>query len=289
MLYRLTFFAALVLSVVLVSGADAVTISPTKQSLTLNAGETKTVFVTVTNDSAENVTLTSSVDPFTVDSDTGTALFGQSDVAQRWISISPRNATVRANAQERIAFTISVPEDAPPESHYLGLFAETKPADGDVVAGTRIGSLLFLYVAGSFQESFVPQDFSPDRPVVFAAAPSVFLHAINEGNIHVIPQGEVVATDVFGRVVAGIRLNEEQIKVFPKKSFVRPILFDNLPKTVVGPLDVRVRIVYGLSEQTFFSHTRVWVFPPLFLGLLGAVLVSFVLIVAVRKHRGTQL
>lgn len=260
--------------------AQAFSLSPTKQTVSVDPGQQHTVRVSIQNTDTETIIIEPLIDSFSVDSDTGLPVFGVESRAKEWVTALSQKATLLPGEERVFTYAIAVPEQATPGAYYLGLFAQTVSDGESIQAQTRLGSLLFLYVAGDVQESLVRDDFSAQQGIFFQTNPSVFLQLANTGNIHVIPQGEIVATNIFGKEVWRASFNDQQIKVFPDEKMRRDIDIEKLPLTAIGPIHVSAHIQYGITQQTFSTGTSFWIVPPvvtvIILFLIGAVLLFFI-------------
>jgi len=262
----------------------AFSIEPTKQTISIDPGVEATVFVTVLNSEKKVITVEPDIDSFSVDSATGLSEFGIQDDAEDWVHATPKSATLSPGEQQVFAYTITVPKNAVPGAHYLGLFAKSTSTNGTVEAQSRVGSLLFLYVAGEIRESLLRDTFFSGRSYFFGQTPTIFLQLTNNGNIHVVPQGELVAIDMFGKEVWRGPVNEKNIKVFPRETFERTIQLESLPKTVFGLVYVSLHVRYGLTEQVFTMGTSFWLIPFFMVYLVGGGVILLFVFFKIKKR-----
>lgn len=240
---------------------QALSITPTKQAITVEPGAQQDVRVTIINEGPTATVLKTLVDPFSSDTATGLPVFGESDEAAAWVDILPRKLTLRPGEQTDVTYTIRVPKNAEPGAHYLGLFAQTQSEEVGIAAGTRIGSLLFLYVAGDVQESLLRRNFSATKSFFISSDPTISLQMVNEGTIHVVPTGEIVIQDMWDRRIEVRPINPENRKVLPRAVFDRSFVFSDLPIAVIGPVTAYASVNYGLTNQTMTASTTFWVLP----------------------------
>lgn len=263
-------------------GSEAIELSPLRHTLTVDKGEKEIVSIFVTNDQEEQIIITPEVDGFTIDNKTGAAQFGQDDAAKKWITTKEERFELEPNETKEIVFRINVPENTPPGAHYLGLFAKQDADKGQVGIGSRVGTLLFLYVAGEIEESLYRKDFSTNKQLYFLPKFSISLQLQNNGNIHLIPEGQVILLDRKGNVIAQKNLNPEQQKVFPKNVWQQNYLFENISNKHIGELQSLVQIQYGNSEQKIMDSVSFWYIPKIFIiyGLtaLGALIIILIFI-----------
>jgi len=277
----LTFFISSLL--LFAYNANALSITPTRYAVTLEPGAEHQVTITIINDSATAANLKTLIEPFSIDTVTGRPLFGGSDDAVAWIDISPRKFALGPGEQTTITFAIRIPKDAEPGAHYLGLFAQSQSSAGTgITAGSKIGSLLFLYVAGDARESLVRRSFLSTQRLYFFSSPTISLDVINDGTIHVVPTGDIVLWDMWDRKIDSVSVNPKNIKVFPRTSFHRFFTYKDLSSAVVGPVTAYATLQYGLTNQTMTATTTFWMIP---VPLVVAVVVVFLCIYFIFFYR----
>lgn len=275
------------------STTHAVTIAPVRQAAVIDPGSLRTVEVRVKNDESETRVFVPEVEAFTIDSGTGRAVFGAEDEAVSWIEASPASLTLAPEKEGVFSFTILVPVDAEPRSHYLGLFVTEKPKEGQVAVGSRAGSLLFLHVAGPVYEDVSFDVFSALKKWNIGEAPRLFLRLANNGTIHLIPRGELVISIAGGTEIARLPVNAGERKVLPggfweEEYALDEMMFGNL----FGPVRADAEITFGISEKTVGNSILLWYFPrwamSLFAALLFGVMVAAVAIVLLVRRRSMK-
>jgi hypothetical protein len=255
------------------ASARAISISPVRQSVVLDPGTVETISLTVKNDGAETLDIVGSADPFRIDAQTGRAVFGSTDEAKQWVRFKEGAVSIEPGKETELLFTISVPADATPGGHYLGLFAEQKPADGATVGvGSRVGSLLFLYVSGPVQEVLTREVFTAGGVWHRSVPVELFLELANAGSIHAIPGGVIRVESMRGRTLAQFPINPDARKVLPGDVWRQTFEIADLSWRDAGPIRATAFIQYGASQKQITDTMRFW-FVPL------SVLPIFVLVV----------
>ncbi|OGH73349.1 MAG: hypothetical protein A3C90_03125 [Candidatus Magasanikbacteria bacterium RIFCSPHIGHO2_02_FULL_51_14] len=276
------------------SATNAVTIAPVRQAAVIDPGSLRTVEVRVTNDENETRVFVPEVEAFTIDERTGRALFGADDDAVSWIEANPASLTLAPGREGAFSFTIVVPVDAEPRSHYLGLFVTEKPKEGQVAVGSRAGSLLFLHVAGPVYEDLSVEAFSVLKKWNIGEAPRLFLRLENNGTIHLIPRGEIIVSIVGGKEIVRFPINADERKVLPGGVWEETFTLDEgMFGNAFGPVRADIEITFGISEKTIGDSILLWYFPrwamSLFAALLFGVMVVFVAIVLMMRRRRTRI
>lgn len=278
------FFIGFLFLVFLPVGAKAITLTPTRQTAVIDGGKTQTVKIILQNEEKQTVTAKGVVEGFEIDEKTNRAKFGVRDEATEWVTISPSEVTLAAGETKEILFTFTVPETAKTKAHYLGLFALVSAEGGQVGISSRVGSLLFLYTSGSFEEKSDVLDFSAGSMWYTKKPVNIFLTVNNTGNIHVQPQGTVSVKNWQGNVVGVYPINDENHLLLPNKK--RQEVFD-IPLALkdIGKFEARLEYRYGISEHIIVKDISFW-YIPLFV-IIGtgvmALLILFLLVVLAVK------
>lgn len=239
---------------------SALTVSPLRQTIVVDQGEEDRVRIEVTNNSTDAVMLVPEVDAFSLD-EKGRPIFGAADAAIFWVRPEPRKLLIRPKETKSLVFVAPVPKNAEPGAHYLGLFATQKPPEGGVGIGSRVGSLLFLYVSGEYPEELQKVEFGSNRLWYLEPPMELRLALRNTGKIHVVPQGLLAVRNGRGEAVGQFLINEEKQKVLPgavwRASYKLPLpaLLD------AGKLTAVVNVQYGSGNQHIFDAITFWYAP----------------------------
>ncbi len=268
--------------------AQAVSVSPLRQTVVIDPGERQIVEMEVVNADGQEKTVVFEADAFTLDAD-GRPVFGQDDEAVVWVTPEIQSIELAPGGRETARFIIAVPAEAEPMSHYLALFAAELPGLGGVGIGTRVGSLLFLHVGGTATESLEIEDFSYPAGWVRDTSAAYQLTLKNTGTIHVIPAGTIRVSNWWGETIAEIPVNAAGRKMLPYTSWREAWSLPPINVVNAGPLRTDVRLTYGVTGQslTFFGRGG-WFVPPgaiaLVLGMIFVFLLSIVSLVRRRRE-----
>lgn len=255
----------------------ALYISPARQTVIVEPGTAQTIPLNVYNDENEIITLIPEVSPFVIDSKTGAPIFDVEDEAKNWLSVLPRRLRLEPGQRAVFTFNASIPENTQVKSHYLGLFARQKSEGGQVGVGSRVGSLLFLHIAGELEEEVMLEDFASPKKIYFKGPAEIILKLKNSGSIHVVLQGKIEIQNMFGMKKEPIVLNESGYKILPGGEWERDLIVENLSWKDIGKIKLHANIKYGLAEKELHTSSSFWYLPVWF--VISAVLALFLLFV----------
>jgi len=200
--------------------------------------------------------------------------------------VKPIQPDVVVSPKQTIAldFTIEVPANADPGSHWGGVVVRTAPvATGNGAAiQARVGTLVLLNVRGEAKRKLALDSFSMPS---FAESPPIALEVRfkNEGTVHEAPQGTIEVRNLFGGLSATATLPVRN--VLP--GVVRKVEASVGSGFWLGRYTVLLHATYGDNGQELVSKRYVWVLPWRTEGwkfLLGLGLVIWV-ITARRRFR----
>lgn len=191
-----------------------------------------------------------------------------------WIAITTQpNFTIPPKGQTSVEFTITVPIDAEPGTHYGGLLfsaRETSPKEDNITIIKKVGAII-LVGAGNTNASGIIEKFAVSKKF-YTAAPVTLISAFkNAGNVHVQPKGQVAIHNMFGKVIGESHINENAQYILPgstrtfEASFSEPWLF--------GRYSAELTMYYGNPKLEARGTAVFWVIPIKQLGLYGGLLV----------------
>lgn len=265
--------------------AKAFSISPLRHTLVVDSGKSETVFVDIVNESQKEIIVYPEVDAFELDPETGAVKFGTSDIAKSWIEADKKLVNLPPQKKERVNFKVSVPLRSSPGSHYLGLFLKEKSSGGQVGIGSRIGTLLFLHVAGTVEEKLEVQDFSIKNIWNIYKSSELFLQLYNNGTIHLLPGGQIEVRNFRGESVQNILVNKDNRKVLPEEVWKNSYKIQNLTWRDVGPVHLRLHLVYGVTNQIVSEEEIFWYTPWWSLVVVGVfgIMIIYAIIFGIKK------
>ncbi len=264
---------------------SALGVSPAIFELVLEPGEEKTETLRVFNVTNFPLPIKASVKNFTPKEEISEEAKKIFD-ASAWFTLEPTDFILQPKENKIITVTISPPKEAEPGGHYATVYFQPllpvevlSPQTAYLTA--RIGILSFLIIKGEIQEkaslaSWQTESFRQFGPI------SLNLQLKNEGNVHLLPAGEVTVWNWQNKEVTKIPLTPSQILPQTTKqfSFVWP------KKYLLGKFLAQVQLTYGSEQQKIASEKiTFWVIPwlPLSVGILSLTVAGLLLIIVRRR------
>jgi hypothetical protein len=263
----------------------AVTIAPAKVEFNVNPGEEIKFSIYTRNDGEADTYLYSVVKGFTED-EVGTKIWVEDAPEIEWVKI-PEKVSAPPGEMIEVPVTISVPQDAPPGGHFLAVGFGTAPAKqkgSGVAIGVNVLSLVYINVSGNRIDKISVSEFNAKK--FYFSFPVKFAYKIkNEGNTYVRPTGDIEISNIFGRLVANLKVNERELQILPGKEKV----LENEWNTnfAFGPYKAKFNIFYGLNQsKNLVFNYWFFVFPikAVILALVLIIFIFFILPRLVRKY-----
>lgn len=269
----------------------SLTITPPLFQITQSPGTDWNSMLRIVNVNPYDLVISASATDFHPDGETGNAVLEETPPADPtdthrmsgWIILPQGMITIPRGKTADIPFTIRVPINADPGGHYAAILVGTAPGDKQGGSGTSISSkvtsLIFFRVPGAVIEEGDIRDFFATERMVASPDASFSLRFENKGNVHLVPQGEIVITNMWGKERGKIVINERTTfgNVLPNST--RKFAFDWHGESnpfEVGRYSAVATLVYGdEGRKTVYRTTYFWVVPwkPV-LGIIGG-LISF--------------
>jgi hypothetical protein len=206
-----------------------------------------------------------------------------------WIILPQNSVTLDAGEMREIPFTVKVPAGASPGAHFGGIFldaaAGTQQTTGAAV-GYSVGTIISLKIAGDVVEEAQLREFSTDKLVYGTPAVTFSARVENKGNVLERPHGLIEVTDMLGKKVATINVNDSAAPVFPGSDRRYPVKWSS-DDFAFGRYQAVVSLVYGDSaRKTISAATSFWILPlKLILTLIGVLLAVLVMLyLSVRSY-----
>jgi len=215
----------------------------------------------------------------------GHAVVEKQDAAnslKSWLTPGQPDVTIAPKQKIALPFSVDIPANADPGSHWGALLAITAPigqANGTAVS-VRAGVILLVRVSGQVREKLVLESLSVPR---LSESPPIALEARfkNEGTVHEAPRGTIEVRNMFGSLVATGTLPVRN--VLP--GVVRKMDVSVGDGIWLGRYTVLLRARYGDGNQELSARNIVWVVPWRTQGWKLLLAFGFVLwVVLVRKR-----
>ena len=201
-----------------------------------------------------------------------------------WMKLPVAQVTLAGGVSEQINFTLDVPADATPGSHFGSVFVSVDPPDiehkNGAAVGYKVANIVIVRVAGDAVDDANIRQFSTDRFFNSSKNIDFSVRIENTGNILVRPVGPVEVHNMLGQKVDTIMFNaEQQSAVFPGR--VREYKFNWTGQGAgFGRYEAVISPVYGEdgAKKTMSSTVSFWILPIKIIGpALGAL--AFILLI----------
>lgn len=259
----------------------AFSISPLRQAISIEPGNKKSVEMEVKNDVDSRKKFKPQIDTFQID-EKGNIKYSGESIAEQWILYDRNPFILESQEKKRVSFSINVPEQAKPESHYLVLFIKEVGIDGKISASARSGSLLFLHIAGKKEERMTIDRFFSDKNVYFGSSINLNLSARNRGSIDVVPTGRISLTDE-EKVVDKKDVNSSEQIVLPGGKFKRTYSFSDLNWKNTGQISAVAYLKYGRTSKSVSKVIKLWYFPKKALFFAGLLVLGIIMLPLIFK------
>src|SRR6266566_1054456 len=273
--------AAFLLHPFLASAGPLISINPAHVELTATPGAHLVSTFKFWNGTSADLLVHLQAADFTPQGEEGQILVdGEEDLAnslKHWITIAAPDVNIPAGEEPTIDFSLDVPANASPGSHWGTLLAVLAPqgtGPGTAVQ-TRFGLLILVRVLGDVREKLVLESASVPH---FTDSPPITVEARfrNEGTVHEAPQGTIEVRNMFGALVATGTLPVRN--VLP--GVVRKIDASVGDGLWLGRYTVLLSASYGDNPQELVARKIIWVLPWRTQGwkfLLGIGVLTFVI------------
>lgn len=255
----------------------AITLTPPLFQVTQTAGSEWKSMIRMVNSNSYDIVVRVSVQDFHPNGETGNPEFenlptGDPKDSHRmsgWVEIPEQSITIKHSTTGEIPFTVHVPPNADPGGHYAALLVGT---DSGLIEGgsgsgvsSSIGSLIFLRVPGKVVEKGSIRDFYAEDSIVQSTDQSFVLRFENQGNVHLVPQGVIEISNMWGKVRGKVDINQSSTfgNVLPNST--RKFEFkwhgDSSPFEV-GRYKAEATLVYGTdARSTVIRTVYFWIVP----------------------------
>ena len=286
--FILTFLLCFRVGTVHAANDAGVSISPAIIEETIQPGTTKEYSVAIQNqNNYEQIFYVSTKNIVDVE-DGGVPVFSSNQLEKTgmeltdWIKLSIDKITLPPGATQQLNFSVEVPTDAPPGSHFGSIFISVDPPDikesGAAVA-YQVANIISLRVAGEANEVANIRQFSTNSFFYGTKNVDFSVRIENEGNVLVRPSGPLEIKNMLGQKVDTIVFNESQGAIFPGKVREYKINWKG-QGTGFGRYEAIVSPIYGDSgaKKTISSTVSFWILPINIIGPALGILAVILLI-----------
>jgi len=303
-IFLLTLFIVFSNSSLVLAQSIGIKISPVKLEELVDPGQVISRQLKITNDSPIPRNFFVYLRDFGAEGESGQAKllppgtdYGYSIAS--WIDITSEGIDFLAYEEKIINYQIRVPADIGPGGYRGAILMGTEPPrlqidSEEKGAGMSIAqqtaSLVLLQVKGDVDETANIREFNSDKDFYSTPFDINFLVRIeNIGNVHVKPHGAVKISNMFGKEVEVIRVNEKGGNILPGS--IRR--FSNIHwegKNAFGKYTATLGLTYGTDvksggqgKNSLVGVKTFWIIPwriivPLLLIILFVSLITFLLL-----------
>ncbi len=284
------------------NSGQALEIGPPVMNLAGDPGQTIKATISLRDISSGNLIVKGQINDFIASGEDGTPkiLLDDSTTSpysfKSWVAPLPA-LTLKTRELKQLPVTIRIPTNASPGGYYgVVRFTATAPEldSTGVSLSASLGALVLLTVNGQAKEQLSVQEFSINNGgkagTLFEAAPLTFVTRLhNTGNIHEQPAGIVTITDMFGKKVATLGVNQPPRDILPQSIRKFESKLDNTVignRVLFGMYHAELSLHYGANKQTVTSSMTFWVIPYTLILIIILVLVSgfFALRFAIKRY-----
>ena len=188
-----------------------------------------------------------------------------------WVQIAPGPFSIAPGETKDIPFSISVPANASPGAHLGSVFLASEPVRPEtsgIGIGYQVATIISLRIAGDTVEEAVLREFRTDKKIYGKPEVNFIAKIENAGNVVVKPRGPVEITNMFGKKVATLTMNESAGAILPKEVRRFEILWqDN--GLAFGKYEAVMSLGYGEDgRKTISSASGFGYYPASWLVLL---------------------
>ncbi len=263
--------------------AQAISISPIRQVITVSAGENKTVFLELKNN--ENIQKKYKLLVLGVaQNNEGVPIFREKiNLAETWVKPEFSNIKLDQNEEKKVSFNINVPQNVVSGNYYLGLVVqEVNAGSNSIGLSGQVVSLLSLQVSGEAREDL--QILNWQKNNLDKDHWNFILQIKNKGNVDFPLTGLLKIKNWRGEIKEekSIYLGNNLLPQTERSlEFISPVII-SWPTLY----QAEILINYGLTKQTV-SQTVNFLYLPwwFWLVLVVFLILLFLAIIVVVKNR----
>ncbi len=282
------------------ANANGIEVSPVRNDITINPGQSQVVTLTVTNITDKTEVLQGTVNDFVANSnETGqpSILVGQNVYApthslKRFVK-PLTNITLLAGQQQQVPVTISVPANAAGGGYY-GVVrfgpAGTGSKNQTVTLAGSVGTLILLTVPGDIKQQLSIAGFDVETngsaSTYFTSNKNinVVVRFQNEGNIQVAPFGKILLKNRSGKIINIFNVNAVTPPGNVLPNSIRKYTIHLSKVGSFGIYSLEGNFGYGTTGQPISASTTFYVIPiGLIVGFIAFILIVLFLIFGLPK------
>jgi len=275
------------------SGGSGLSVSPTRQELTVNPGAADVVTITLKNISGVDVVAKAEVNDFEAANETGEPkiLVNTSDETARTIRnflVGVSDVELKKDETKKITIPVQIPTNTPSGAYYgvVRYTAKQKQSDANVekqvALNASLGVITLITVPGQITEQIQAVRITAERDgkassFFFQAPEKVAITLKNTGNGFVKPFGRV-AVSKGGKEVYHYEMNNTDPRSNILPDTVRTFKDEIKDIGGFGRYTVTANLSYGKGGTILTLKTSFWIIPIWALALLAALVVLLIVL-----------
>lgn len=255
-------------------------LSPTRIVMQLDPGEEQIVDVQILSREGEKRSYTVAVEDFSVSDDGSDNIqfYGGADgpfSARSWVTPAVSSLTIEHGQRAFFSVKVAVPKNASVGDHYSVVLFQRQPdatKPGGVSMISRIGTLFLITVKGDVIRQGALQQFLVQRHLNWALPVRFGMRYRNTGTVHLVPQGHIEISNIFGVTVDDIPVKDWY--VLRNSTRLREITWQ--PKFAFGYYQAKLFLT-AAGQQPVETQVSFWVIPaiPTALIVIAIFAISF--------------
>lgn len=273
------------------SVSNGFSISPPSFDLNANKGDVVTNTIKIENPTEQLIHIRVRSENFVAYGDGGQINLTEEDSTysiNKWLTFPIDDFNVLPGETYLFDYTLNIPEDAEPGSHYGAIVFSSVPSS-DPNASTvvqEIGSIILIRIPGEVVEEATLITFSSEKN--FYSEPKIKLNALieNVGSVHFKPYGFITIKDILGNKIETIEVQPRNILPGSRRLFDQEFDFNN-----IGIYRAELQLFYKgggktITAETTFTALNTQKLLPIVGVLLGIIV--FYLIFRKRINRAVK-
>jgi len=273
------------------TGGSGLSISPTRSELTINAGKSDVIEITLKNISGVDIKAGAVINDFESNNETGdpkiiTDISSQSPTSIRDFLIGVEDMELKKDEIKKFTIPVQIPDNTPSGAYYGVIRYTAEPVaredatEKQVSLNASLGLIVLIQVPGDITEQVQAQRIAVERngriSSLFVSPPlKVDVTLKNTGNGFTKPYGKVIVTKG-GKEVYSYEMNntDPRSNILPGAS--RTFKDDLKNVDGLGRYTVTANISYGKGGDILTLKSSFWVLPLWFVLTVLAALIALI-------------
>ncbi|EKD56327.1 MAG: hypothetical protein ACD_58C00224G0001 [uncultured bacterium] len=191
-----------------------------------------------------------------------------------WISFSEPEFILEAGQAKTIDFQIKIPDKVEPGGYdfLVGFNQVNDLKENSINIINRINTILLVNIKGDINYDAKINSFQTNKKIYYTLNPGVQFNynLFNNSDTFILPQGEIVISNIFGKVTSKINANSETSRFLVGEE--KEILSNFTPKFLFGRYKAELNLNYA-NGLVVVDNCVFWVIPLRELALLLVIIV----------------